>query len=430
VLKTIDLATRAERVLAEDPRADAGGALVHPTEKTVQAAAFSYERAEWKVLDKAIEPDLTYLKTVADGELTVVSRSDDDERWLVSYVVDDGPARVYLYERLGERVRVGKDAPPGRATFLFTNRSALEKTALAKMHPVVITSRDGLKLVSYLTLPWWADKNGRAEKPLPMVLLVHGGPWARDSWGFNGYHQWLSNRGYAVLSVNYRGSTGFGKGFVNAGNMEWATKMHDDLIDAVDWAVKGGIADKDKVAIMGGSYGGYATLVGMTFTPDEFACGVDIVGPSNLVTLLKSIPPYWEPEIENLKKRVGDFTTEEGRKFLESRSPLTLAEKIKRPLLIGQGANDPRVKQAEADQIVSAMQRKNIPVTYVLFPDEGHGFQRPPNSMAFNAVTEAFLAAHLGGRAEAIGDDVGSSTAEVRVGVEGVPGLSAAVGKR
>ena len=256
-----------------------------------------------------------------------------------------------------------------------------------------------------------------------MVLLVHGGPWGRDSWGFNGYHQFLANRGYAVLSVNFRGSTGFGKKFLNAGNKEWAGKMHDDLLDAVDWAVKEKIAQPDKVAIMGGSYGGYATLVGLTFTPDRFACGVDIVGPSNIVTLLKTVPPYWQPMVQLFKDRVGDWTSDEGRKFLEDRSPLTRVDKIRKPLLIGQGANDPRVKQAESDQIVKAMQMHKIPVTYVLFPDEGHGFARPPNSLAFNAVTEAFLAKHLGGRYEPIGSAFERSSITVPTGIEEVLGL-------
>jgi dipeptidyl aminopeptidase/acylaminoacyl peptidase len=227
--------------------------------------------------------------------------------------------------------------------------------------------------------------------------------------------------------VNFRGSTGFGKGFVNAGDKEWAGKMHDDLIDAVDWAIKEKVAQPDKIAIMGGSYGGYATLVGLTFTPDKFACGVDIVGPSNIVTLLKTIPPYWAPAIEMFKTRVGDHTTEEGRKFLESRSPLTYVEKIKKPLLIAQGANDPRVKQSEADQIVEAMKAKDIPVTYVLFPDEGHGFARPENSLAFTAVSEAFLARFLGGRYEAIGAAFEGSKITVPTGAADVPGLPPAL---
>jgi dipeptidyl aminopeptidase/acylaminoacyl peptidase len=260
-----------------------------------------------------------------------------------------------------------------------------------------------------------------------MILQVHGGPWARDDWGYDPYHQWLTNRGYAVLSVNYRSSTGFGKRFINAGNREWAGKVHDDLLDAVNWAVENGIAQRDNVAIMGGSYGGYATLVGLTFTPDVFKCGVDIVGMSSLVTLLESIPDYWQPMIDLFTSRVGDHRTQEGREFLLSRSPITRVEQIKRPLLIGQGANDPRVKQQESDQIVAAMQEKNIPVTYVLFPDEGHGFARPENSMAFNAVTEAFLAEHLGGRFEPIGESFNNSSVKVMAGSDQVPGLAAAL---
>jgi dipeptidyl aminopeptidase/acylaminoacyl peptidase len=260
-----------------------------------------------------------------------------------------------------------------------------------------------------------------------MVLLVHGGPWARDAWGLNSMHQWLANRGYAVLSVNFRGSTGLGKAFTNAGNREWAGKMHEDLLDSMNWAVEKGIARKDKVAIMGGSYGGYATLVGLTFTPDVFACGVDIVGPSRLATLLETIPPYWAPMLAMFKARVGDPGTPEGREFLDSRSPLTFVDKIKRPLLIGQGANDPRVKQAEADQIVKAMQEKKLPLVYVLYPDEGHGFARPANRLSFNAVAEQFLAKHLGGAAEPIGEDFEGSSIRVPEGAANIEGLGAAL---
>jgi dipeptidyl aminopeptidase/acylaminoacyl peptidase len=339
-------------------------------------------------------------------------------------MVDNGPARTYLYERPAE----GKGTRSH--TFLYSHKKSLENLPLAHMHPVIIKSRDGMDLVSYLSLPPSADSDGdgHPEHPVPMVLDVHGGPWGRDSWGFNPEHQWLANRGYAVLSVNYRGSTGFGKAFVNAGDKEWAGKMHDDLIDAVDWAVAQKIAIADKVAIMGGSYGGYATLVGLTFTPDKFACGVDIVGPSNLNTLLKSIPPYWKPQIAQMTTRMGDPSTPEGLKLLEDRSPLNRVDQIKRPLLIGQGAHDPRVKQAEADQIVSAMQNKNLPVTYVLYPDEGHGFARPANRMSFYAVAENFLKQNLGGKAAPISpEDLKGSTIEVRAGAEAVPGLAEAI---
>jgi dipeptidyl aminopeptidase/acylaminoacyl peptidase len=256
-----------------------------------------------------------------------------------------------------------------------------------------------------------------------MVLLVHGGPWSRDIWGYDSQHQWLANRGYAVLSVNFRMSTGFGKEFINAGNLEWGGKMHDDLIDAVQWSVDEGIADPDKIGIMGASYGGYATLAGMTFTPEIFACGIDIVGPSNLVTLLESLPPYWEPTIELFAKRVGDHRTDDGRQFLIERSPLTYVDRIQNPLLIGQGANDPRVKQSESDQIVRSMEEKEIAVTYVLYPDEGHGFARPENRLSFYAVVEAFLSECLGGSYEPIGDDFKGSSITVPTGAEYIPGL-------
>jgi dipeptidyl aminopeptidase/acylaminoacyl peptidase len=415
---TLDLKSGKESVVAQDKRTDAGQVMLHPTENTVQAVSFTYERTHWVFQDGAVKADFEELRKLGDGDIAVESRTLDDQHWIVSLVVDNGPERFYRYDR-----------PSKTATFLFTNRKALEGLPLQKMHPQVIKSRDGLDLVCYLTLPPGSDPEdkGRPTKPVPMVLDVHGGPWGRDAWGFNAQHQFLANRGYAVLAVNFRGSTGFGKEFVNAGNREWAGKMHDDLLDAVAWAVQQKIADPSKVAIFGGSYGGYATLVGMTFTPDTFACGVDIVGPSNLVTLLSTIPPYWAPMVQLFKDRVGDFTNNEGKKFLLSRSPLTHADRISRPLLIAQGANDPRVKQAEADQIVQAMRAKKLPVTYVLFPDEGHGFARPENRLAFNAVTEAFLARHLGGRYEAIGDAFTGSTITVPDGVDDVPGLAGKV---
>jgi len=287
------------------------------------------------------------------------------------------------------------------------------------MEPVVIRGRDGLELVSYLSRP----RGAPPAKRLPMVLLVHGGPWSRDVWGLHVSHQWLANRGYAVLSVNYRGSTGFGKAFVNAANLEWAGKMHDDLIDAVDWAIAHEIADPARVAIMGTSYGGYSALVGLTFTPEKFACAVDLVGISNLVTWLNTIPEHWMTWKSLMKGRVGDYTTDAGLRFLERRSPLNRAGQIVRPLLIGQGANDVRVKVAESDQIVAAMQRHGVPVTYVYYSDEGHGLGRPENRSSFAAVVEAFLAAHLGGRCEPVGDDFANSTIEFRVGRELVPQL-------
>ena len=416
-----DTQTNEFKLLAEDPRADLSGVIVHPTELRVQAVSFTFDHRYWQVLDPSIQADLDFLATVERGEVDVVSRTQDDQHWIVAYTMDNSPVRYYRYER-AER----------EAHFLFSNRKELEDKPLARMQSVIIKSRDGLDLVSYLTLPAGSNMHGqgRPAKPLPMVLFVHGGPWGRDDWGFNPYHQWLANRGYAVLSVNFRASTGFGKAFTNAGNMEWGAAMHNDLLDAVDWAVQEGIADKNSVAIMGGSYGGYATLAGLTFTPDVFACGVDIVGPSNIITLLETIPPYWTPMLEMLTSRMGDHRTEEGRAFLKSRSPLTYADRIRKPLLIGQGANDPRVKQAESDQIVQAMQSKNIPVTYVLYPDEGHGFARPENNMSFSAVAEAFLAGILEGRFEPIGEDFEGTSITVPTGAEQVSGLVDVLGKK
>jgi len=411
-LTALNLETGDKRVLAQDPRADISGAMVQPKTNKIQAVHSTYERRKWQILDESIKDDMAALKKVADGEFNVTDRTLDDRIWAVAYVMDNGPVRYYIYDRENKK-----------ANFLFTNRQELEDLKLANMHPITIKSRDGLNLVSYLSLPVWTDpdNDARPAKPLPMVLFVHGGPWARDGWGYNPNHQWLTNRGYAVLSVNYRGSTGFGKEFINASKHEWSGKMHDDLIDAVDWAVKTGIADEDKVGIMGGSYGGYATLVGLTFTPDKFACGVDIVGPSNLETLLNSIPPYWAAAIDMFTRLVGDHRTEEGRELLKKCSPLTHVDKIKKPLLIGQGANDPRVKQAESDQIVQAMQARDIPVTYVLFPDEGHGFRRPENNQAFNAVAEAFLSEHLGGRFEEMSAEMPGTTMLIPAGVDGIP---------
>lgn len=403
-----DLASGATRVLAEHPRSDVAGAITDPLTRRPLAVAFQYLRQEWRALDPAVAEDLAAIARACDGEANVTSSTLDGRLWTVAYVVDDGPVRFHLYDRATRTSRL-----------LFTNRAALEGRVLARMHATTLRARDGLELPSYLTLPPWEKGGGaRPSRPLPTVLLVHGGPWARDTWTFQPQHQLLANRGYAVLSVNYRGSTGFGKAFVNAGDGEWAGRMHDDLVDAVRWAVDAGIADPARVAIFGGSYGGYAVLVGLTRTPDLFACGVDIVGPSSIVTLIRSVPPYWEPAAALFKRRVGDPDTPEGLAFLLERSPITHVAEIRRPLLIAQGANDPRVKQAESDAIVAAMKDRGIPVAYVLFPDEGHGFARPENSLAFHAVAEQFLARHLGGRAEPLGDDLSRSSAQIVEGRE------------
>lgn len=414
-LIALNTATGDRVMIAHDDRADFATALIHPEDKNIQAAAFTYERRQWQVLDPSIEDDIVYLKTAVDGDLEVASRTLDDRQWIVAYAVDNGPVRFYSYDREKKKMN-----------FLFTNRKSLEVFTLARMQSVIIKSRDGLDLVSYLSLPF----DRIEDEPMPLVVYVHGGPWSRDEWGYNPNHQWLANRGYAVLSVNYRGSAGFGKKFFNAGNLEWGGKMHADLLDAVHWAVNEGIADPERIAIMGKSYGGYAALAGMAFTPEQFACGVDIVGPSNLVTLLNSIPPYWVPEIELFRKRVGDHLTEAGRLFLKHRSPVNYAGWIKRPLLICHGANDPRVRQSESDQIVRIMREKNLPVIYLLYPDEGHGLVRHENRLSFSAVAEIFLSRCLHGRCEPAGDDLGNSSMTVPAGAEFIPGLKEAIGDK
>lgn len=413
-----DLATRTATLLAEDARADAQDVVVHPTTRQIQAVSFVYERKRWQLLDPAIAADLAYLQTVADGEIEITSRTLDDSIWTVVFEVDNRPMRFYVYDRTQRS-----------ATFVFSNRSDLEQYQLAQMHPVVIPARDGLPLVSYYTLPPGSDSNGdgRPDQPLPMVLMPHGGPWGRDSWGFNAWHQWMANRGYAVLCVNFRASTGFGKAFVNAGNLEWGGKIMEDQVDAVQWAIAQGLADPQRIAVLGGSFGGYSVLAGLTLYPELYACGVDIVGPSNLITLLESMPPYWRPMLELFTTRVGDHRTEAGRALLARHSPLTYADRICKPLLIAQGANDPRVKQAESDQIVNAMQANNIPVTYVLYPDEGHGFARPENNLSFTAIAEAFLAACIGGRCEPIGSAFADASLQVLRGADQVPGLQDAL---
>jgi dipeptidyl aminopeptidase/acylaminoacyl peptidase len=333
----------------------------------------------------------------------------------VATTSEQHPLRFYLWDRAKQK-----------GTFVFASQPELEKQPLVKMTPLEIKTRDGLTLVSYLSLPSKADPDGdgKPNSTVPMVLYVHGGPWSRDRWGYEPIHQILANRGYAVLSVNYRGSTGFGKKFLNAANLQWSKAMHDDLLDAIGWAVQQGVTAKDSVCILGGSYGGYATLVGLAMTPDVFRCGVDIVGPSNLMTLLASIPPYWTPIVATFHSRVGNPETAEGKALLAAASPLTHAADIKRPLLIGQGANDPRVKQAESEQIVAAMKAHHLPVTYIVFPDEGHGFARPMNNIAFFGATEAFLSAHLGGMYLPLTKaEVEASTMQIKDGKNGIPGL-------
>ncbi len=376
------LVNGASEVIAEDPQYDAGFVMLHPDTHALQALTFNRDKTEWTFFDPHVAADFDTLTKVQAGDVSLVSRDRDDKAWVVLFHSDTRTTAYYHYDRESKTAR-----------YLFSAKPEIDNYTLSHMEPVEFQSRDGLTIHAYLSLP-----AGIEPKSLPLVLNVHGGPWARDSWGLNTEAQWFTNRGYASLQVNYRGSTGYGKDFLNAGNREWAGKMHDDLVDAVHWAVDQGIADPAKVAIYGGSYGGYSALVGATFTPDLFCCAVDIVGPSSLITLIKSIPPYWETMIAVFHERVGNPDTDE--EFLKSRSPLFRVDAIKIPLLIAQGANDPRVKKAEADQIVAALVEKGIDHEYLVFEDEGHGFAKPENRLKFYAAAERFLAKHLGGRYE------------------------------
>lgn len=401
-LYRVDLATGESRLLAEHEKADIGHLLTNEATREPLAYAVNSERLEYFALDPRIQPDLDFLSGGDIGDWSVSSRTEDDRLWVVGAQSDTKPFVEYLYDRDAKTLRV-----------LHHARPELVDAPLRPMRPVTITSRDGLGLVSYLTLPKAAENRA----PQPMALLVHGGPWSRDSFGFNPLHQWLANRGYAVLSVNFRGSTGFGKAFVNAGDGEWGRRMDDDLLDAVAWAVEQGVADPRRIAIIGASYGGYAALVGLTRNPDLYACGVDVVGPSNLETLLATIPPYWESFRTQFVKAIGDPATEDGRRLLRERSPLHRADRLAKPLLIAQGANDPRVAKAESDQMAAALEGKGVPVAYLLFPDEGHGFARPENRLAFHAIAESFLARHLGGRAEpARPEELKNSTVRIEKG--------------
>ena len=396
------LKSGAERVLAFSDRSDVSDVMGYPTRHGVRAAKLDVEgRMSWTPVEPSMKGDLELLKKALAGDWSVASMDASDNKWILSETSDQAPMRFWMFDRRSKKTEL-----------LFTAQPKLEGLPLAQMKPVSIPARDGLMLPGYLSLP-----PGKEAKALPMVLLVHGGPWGRDTWGQNSTAQWLANRGYAVLQVNFRSSTGYGKKFLNAGNRQWGLAMHDDLLDAVAWAVGQGVADAKKVAIMGGSYGGYATLAGLAFTPDTFACGVDIVGPSNIFTLLATVPPYWAAFRRQLISRIGDPENPQDKDMLTKASPLFSANRIKAPLLIGQGANDPRVKQAEAEQIIAAMEKNGLPVTYVLYPDEGHGFARPENRIDFNARAEGFLAKCLGGRAEPLPKEgkIAGSTAQVKV---------------
>jgi dipeptidyl aminopeptidase/acylaminoacyl peptidase len=417
-LLRIDMDTGQQRMIAEHSKADIDGVLIDPVSGEIEAATAHYLRREWLPVAGADAAwrDLSFLSRQLAGEIAIVSKTADNAQWVVHHSSSEEPGSYHLFDR--KRQSIEK---------LFSTRPNLSSVRLRPMHSIIIPSRDGLELVSYLTLPESAGQAIRPSAPLAMVLLVHGGPWSRNIWGFEAFHQWLANRGYAVLSVNFRGSTGFGKALVNAGDREWGRKMQDDLLDGVAWAVTEGIAEPTRIAIMGESYGGYATLAALAFTPDVFCCGVDRVGPSNLETFLATVPDYWAGFFEVLAQRVGDPRTEEGRALLRERSPLHQAHAISKPLLIGQGANDARVKQAESDQIVAAMKQNCTPVTYVVYSDEGHVSVRPESRLSWCAMVEVFLQTYVGGSAEPVGDDLMGANVEVREGVAHISGLAEAL---
>jgi dipeptidyl aminopeptidase/acylaminoacyl peptidase len=401
-LVELDVATGKElRVLAGDPQADlwqvfaANFILIRdPRDQHVQAAAFDYLKPEWRAIDPAVAADLKYLSSLQPGVFLIASQDMSGSKWAVWYLTDNGPASFYLYDRTAHQAKL-----------LFRDHPQLEKYTLAEMKPMTIPARDGYKLVSYLTLP-----PGKEAKSLPLVLLVHGGPWARDDWGFDPVGQLLANRGYAVLQVNYRASI-VNIPYMNAANDKIGTLTDDDLTDAVQWAVQQGIADPKRLAVMGTSFGGYSTLRAVTRHPDLYACGVDIVGPADLATLLNSVPNYWKPVKKRWLRRIGDVTTDQT--LNEKLSPLFHAGDIRVPLLIGHGQFDPRVKLAQSEQIVATIRKNGGKVTFVVYSDEGHGFARPENNLDFDGRTEEFLHGCLGGRFEPW-QKVPGSTAEER----------------
>ena len=407
-LVLFDPETLEEEFVEQDPegRADLGNAIF--SDLTDELILTSYEddkiKLYWK--DKEFEKDYEWLKDKLPGlEISLGSSTKDENTWIISAYSDTEPGQTFLFERKEKKL-----------TLQYKIRENLPREVLAEMKPIRYKSSDGLEIPGYLTLP-----KGLEPKNLPIVVVPHGGPWYRDSWGYDPKPQFLANRGYAVLQMNYRSSIGFGKKFVDAGNKQWGDLMQDDITWGVKYLVDEGIADPKRVGIMGGSYGGYATLAGVTFTPDLYAAAVAIVAPSNLLTLLNSIPPYWEAYKVVFMERMGSPATPEGEELMLRQSPLSHVDKIKTPLMIVQGANDPRVKKAEADQIVVALRERNYPVVYILAEDEGHGFQRPVNNMAMFAEAEKFLAEYLGGRfQEDMPDEVLKRLSELMIDISTV----------
>lgn len=402
-LALLDTDTGAVTKVESDPlgKVDLGNVSFSDISKQIVAVTYFDEKPRVYFKDKAFERSYnTIKKRLGDREINFQSSTRDESKWIVATTSDVDPGTVWLFDRKS-----------GNLHTLYQVREKLDRKVLSSMTAIRYKSSDGLEIPAYLTIP-----KGTNGKNLPLIVFPHGGPWARDFWGYNTFAQFLANRGYAVLQPNFRGSTGYGKKFLNAGNNEWGQKMQDDITWGVRYLVEQGIADPKRVGIMGGSYGGYATLAGVTFTPDLYSAAVAIVAPSNLKTLLESVPPYWEAARTIFYKRMGNPNTAEGLEQMKRQSPLTYADRIKTPLMVVQGANDPRVNKRESDQIVAALSSRNYPVEYLVAPDEGHGFARPVNNMAMIAAAEKFLAKHLGGRyQETMTPEVATRLAEITV---------------
>lgn len=380
--------TQETELVAVDPQGevDLGSVVFSNSSNELLATVYYSDRQRIYPKDEQFERELQGLKSaLPEGIFSFFFPANTDRLMLVSVERDIDPGTTYLYNR-----------DTGDLELLYESRPDLPSDRLSPMYEIRYPARDGVEIPAYLTVP-----NGVEARNLPVVIFPHGGPWTRDRWGYDAYAQFLANRGYAVLQPNYRGSSGYGQAFLNAGNEEWGTGvMQHDLTDGVRFLIEEGIADRDRVGIFGASYGGYATLAGLAFTPDLYTAGISYVGPSNLITLINSIPPYWKPIEQEYLRRVGNPEDPQERQRLQRQSPLFSAEEIEAPLMVIQGANDPRVKKAESDQIVVALRELDRQVKYLVAPNEGHGFRRENNRLAVAAAVERFLGRYLDGRVQ------------------------------
>lgn len=403
-LVRVDLRTGQELgAVAEDPQSDVAdqgepvvpNIVTNPNTGAIEAVLFEYTTPHWLFLDAKMEADFAQISREVPGFIELISRNRNDTKWTIAARRSDYPGSFYIFDRETRKV-----------VRLYDEVPALDRYQLAAKKPLVIKARDGLEMVSYLTTP-----PGVEGKNVPLVLLIHGGPWYRDRADYDSEVQLLANRGYAVLQVNYRGSTGFGLKYLNAGNNEWGRGMVQDLFDALQWAIEQKLADPKRIGAMGTSGGGFATLCCLTNQSERFACGVDIVGPSDLAANLRAFPSYWSNVMSRWRRRGGDFDHDE--ELNRRVSPIFHVGKIRAPLLVAQGKNDPRVAIATSDALVAALRKAKREVTYVVYPDEGHGFYRPENQFDFYGRVEEFLAKHLHGRAEPR-KKIEGATAELR----------------